>query len=323
MFVVVNKGAKARFSTERCGVFKSFPRWFKPVRMTLTITHLGTGSRGNATLLSTPKVNVLIDQGFSGVQLQKRLKMMGLEPDDIDCVLITHHHGDHGGGATVVQNKWGIPVLANERTSLELGLNPELTTFFDALDLIRIGDDLSVLPVPVPHDGSDNVAFVASHNGERVAIITDLGTFTDELVRHVRGCEHISVEANYDERRLLNGPYPRSLKDRISGPGGHLSNDQTGQFLAQVCTPATRSVTLTHLSQKNNEPHIAEATVLYYIEDVFSGDLCISTQDGPEFSHYIGRDTDSTEPSSHHASIAPTTPEKGQGLNATIRCDDS
>ena len=323
MFVHVNKGAKARFSTERCGVFKSFPRWLKPVRMTLTITHLGTGSRGNATLLSTPKVNVLIDQGFSGVQLQKRLKMMGLEPDDIDCVLITHHHGDHGGGATVVQNKWSIPVLANERTSLELGLNPELTTFFDALDLIRIGDDLSVLPVPVPHDGSDNVAFVASHNGERVAIITDLGTFTDELVRHVRGCEHISVEANYDERRLLNGPYPRSLKDRISGPGGHLSNDQTGQFLAQVCTPATRSVTLTHLSQKNNEPHIAEATVLYYIEEVFSGDLCISTQDGPEFSHYIGRDTDSTEPSSHHASIAPTTPEKGQGLNATIGCDDS
>ena len=289
--------------------------------MPMTITHLGTGSRGNATLLSTPKVNVLIDQGFSGVQLKKRLAMMNLTPEDIDCVLITHHHGDHGGGAVVVQNKWQLQVLANERTSLELGLDPEHTTFFESLDLIRIGDDLSVLPVPVPHDGSDNVAFVASHNGERAAVITDLGTFTDELVRHVRGCEHISVEANYDERRLLNGPYPRSLKDRISGPGGHLSNDQTGRFLAEVCTEDTRSVVLTHLSQKNNQPHIAESTVLYYIEEIFSGDLTISTQDGPEFSHYIGTDRGHNEGLQAPQAMTVKAALEGQGINATDRCD--
>ena len=263
--------------------------------MTMTITHLGTGSRGNSTLLETPNAKILIDQGFSGVQLKKRLARLNLKPEDIDCVVISHHHGDHGGGASVVQSKWNIPVLANERTALELGLNPELTKYFDSLDLVKIGDDLTLLPVPVPHDGSDNVAFVASHGGERAAIITDLGSWTDELITHVRGCEHISIESNYDHQRLVSGPYPYSLKDRITGRGGHLSNDQTGQFLAEVCTEATRTITLTHLSEKNNMPHIAESTVLYYIEEIFSGDLKISMQDGPEFSHYIGDTTKRVE----------------------------
>lgn len=276
-------------------MFKSLPRRVSFVHMTMTITHLGTGSRGNSTLLETPNAKILIDQGFSGVQLKKRLARLNLEPEDIDCVVISHHHGDHGGGASVVQSKWNIPVLANERTALELGLNPELTKYFDSLDLVKIGDDLTLLPVPVPHDGSDNVAFVASHGGERAAIITDLGSWTDELITHVRGCEHISIESNYDHQRLVSGPYPYSLKDRITGRGGHLSNDQTGQFLAEVCTEATRTITLTHLSEKNNMPHIAESTVLYYIEEIFSGDLKISMQDGPEFSHYIGDTTKRVE----------------------------
>ena len=87
--------------------------------------------------------------------------------------------------------------LANERTAQELNLDPMLTSYFDSLDIIRIGDELSVLPVPVPHSGSHNVAFIASYRGERAAVITDLGSWTDELVKH--GCEHISIEANYDE----------------------------------------------------------------------------------------------------------------------------
>ncbi|DAC49848.1 MAG TPA: MBL fold metallo-hydrolase, partial [Candidatus Poseidoniales archaeon] len=218
------------------GAFKSLPRWDFVVHMTMTITHLGTGSRGNSTLLETPRAKVLVDQGFSGKQLAKRLARLELNPEDIDCVFISHHHGDHGGGAKVLQTRWNIRVLANERTALELDLIPELTTYFEALDLVRVGEDLAILPVPVPHDGSDNVAFVASHGGERAAIITDLGSWTDELVTHVRGCEHISIEANYDHNKLMYGPYPYSLKDRISGRGGHLSNQQTGQFLAEVCT---------------------------------------------------------------------------------------
>ena len=272
--------------------------------MTLKITHLGTGSRGNSTLLETDEVKVLIDQGFSGAQLAKRLGLLGILPEEIDCALISHHHGDHGGGASIAQRKWEMQILANERTAIELNLDPMLTSYFDSLDIIRIGDELSVLPVPVPRSGSDNVAFIASYRGERAAVITDLGSWTDELVKHVYGCEHISIEANYDENRLNSGPYPFSLKERIRGRGGHLSNNQTGEFLAEVCTKATRSIVLTHLSEKNNSPHLAESTVLYHISEIFDGDIHISLQDGPEMTHYIGK-----ERLEHSKSNAENNPE--------------
>ena len=259
------------------------------IGMGLSITHLGTGSRGNATLLSTESSHILVDQGFSGVQLEKRLKLLDVSPNDLEAIVITHHHGDHGGGALIAQKRWGVPVYANHRTSQELGLLPEFTHHFESLDVLQFSHGTSLLPVPVPHSGAENVAFVASHGGERTAIITDLGSWTDELVHHVHGCQHIAVEANYDSNRLLNGPYPRSLKDRISGRGGHLSNEQTGQFLKQVCTDQTRSITLTHLSEMNNAPHLAESTVLFEIDEVFEGDINISAQDGPHFSHFIGR----------------------------------
>ncbi len=274
-----------------------------PIEMTMVLTHLGTGSRGNATLLETEHAKVLIDQGFSGAQLEKRLARLNIHPTEIDFIFISHHHGDHGGGALVAQKRWKMKVQANHRTAEELGLQPELTHYFDSLDLVKVSDDLSVLPVPVPHSGADNVAFVASHNGQRAAVITDLGSWTDELVTHVRGCEHIAIEANYDHNRLMNGPYPFSLKDRISGRGGHLSNDQTGEFLAQVCTPATRSISLTHLSEKNNQPHLAESTVLYHIDEIFSGDISISLQDGPEHSHYIGRTAEESDASHVHSTV--------------------
>lgn len=285
-------------------MFNTFTRWDFDVHMTLKITHLGTGSRGNSTLLETDEVKVLIDQGFSGAQLAKRLGLLGILPEEIDCALISHHHGDHGGGASIAQRKWEMQILANERTAQELNLDPMLTSYFDSLDIIRIGDELSVLPVPVPHSGSDNVAFIASYRGERAAVITDLGSWTDELVKHVYGCEHISIEANYDENRLNSGPYPFSLKERIRGRGGHLSNNQTGEFLAEVCTKATRSIVLTHLSEKNNSPHLAESTVLYHISEIFDGDIHISLQDGPEMTHYIGK-----ERLEHNKSNAENNPE--------------
>ena len=256
--------------------------------MSLRITHLGSGSKGNATLLETEHVRVLVDQGFSGASLERRLKLLDLHPKDLDAILVTHHHGDHGGGALIAQRRWEIPVHANARTAEELSLIQDLWRPFISLETIQLGPDLAMLPVPVPHSGADNVAFIASHQGQRAAFITDLGSWTDELVRYVRGCEHISVEANYDDRLLAQGPYPRSLKERISGKGGHLSNDQTGAFLAEVVTEATTTITLTHLSDMNNRPHLAESTVLYYLDDRFQGDIRLSMQDGPEFSVFLG-----------------------------------
>jgi len=257
--------------------------------MPLSFTHLGTGSRGNATLVESNDVKILIDQGFSGRQLETRLARMEIRPQEIDAIVLTHHHSDHGGGASIAQRRWDIPIYCNDRTATALNLDLKNVQLFESLEALDFANDFALLPVPVPHSGADNVAFIASHKGERGAVITDLGSWTDELINHVSGCQHISIESNYDNKRLWNGPYPMKLKDRIAGRGGHLSNDQTGQFLSQVVDGNTRSIVLTHLSEKNNAPHLAESTVLYHLDDLFEGDIQISLQDGPEFTHHIGQ----------------------------------
>ena len=104
----------------------------------------------------------------------------------------------------------------------------------------------------------------------------------------LRGCSHISIESNYDQQKLMDGPYPDSLKRRISGRGGHLSNLQTASILQEVVTPLTKSIVLCHLSEKNNAPHLAESETLMKIHDIFQGDLSISGSLGPDFTHVLG-----------------------------------
>lgn len=175
--------------------------------MSLSITHLGTGSKGNATLLATDTSKVLIDQGFSGKELERRLGQLEIKPDEIDGIVITHHHGDHGGGAAIANKRWGIPLFSNFRTAASLGLDlVGGVTLFEDLERLEIGTDITLLPIPVPHDGADNVGFIASRgSGERAAVFTDLGSWTDEIIQHLHGCAHISIEANYDHRRLWEG----------------------------------------------------------------------------------------------------------------------
>lgn len=258
--------------------------------MTLSITHLGSGSRGNATLLATDEKKILLDCGFSGRELERRLALLEMKPEELDGILISHHHSDHCKGAAIVQKRWNVPIWANFETCARMGLDPvNECTLFEALERVDFGSELSVLPVSVNHDGADNVGFIASHNGERAAVVSDLGSWNDELARYMSDCVHISVEANYDTNKLWNGPYPERLKQRISSRGGHLSNRQTASLLANVVSDKTRSIVLCHLSEKNNAPHMAESEVLFEIDEIFSGDLSISTQTGPDFSHYLGQ----------------------------------
>ncbi len=258
--------------------------------MALEITHLGSGSRGNATLLQSEESKVLIDCGFSGRQIERRLAQIDVDPKSIDAILLSHHHSDHVQGAEIFHRRHGAKLFANFTTCAHLGFDPiNQCRIFEALERVQVTADLAVLPVPVPHHGADNVGFIInSGTNERAAVVTDLGEPTDELMRHLKGCAHISIESNYDAKRLALGPYPTNLKARISGRGGHLSNHQTAELLAEILGPETRSVVLCHLSEKNNAPHLAESETLYRVEN-WSGDLRISTQNGPEFSHWLGQ----------------------------------
>ena len=258
--------------------------------MSLAVTHLGSGSRGNATLVESDGARVLIDQGFSGRQLERRLERLSIDPRTIDLIAITHHHGDHGSGARTAMQRHAIPIACNQRTADALGFSPGQVHLFEAHERLEPAPGLTLLPVPVEHSGADNVAFIASDRaGARAAVVTDLGSGSAELAAHLRACQHISIEANHDARLLREGPYPSSLKARIGGRGGHLSNEQTGRLLADVVSDTTRSLVLTHLSQKNNRPHLTESTVLYHIDGLFDGDIAISLQDGPEFTHWVGQ----------------------------------
>ena len=259
--------------------------------MGMEITHLGSGSRGNSTLLSSGGTRVLVDCGFSLRQMESRLLLAGVEPQSIDAILVTHHHSDHSRSAKNASKKWEAGLHANLGTAAKMGWQPisECRTF-GHLDRIGISEDLSLLPIPVPHDDADNVAVIATNgDGQRAAIVTDLGEPTVELKKHLSGCSHISIEANYDHKRLIGGPYPEPLKRRISGRGGHLSNTQTGEVLSEVLTDEVTSIVLCHLSEKNNAPHLAESEVLMHIGEYYSGSLSISKQEGPEFSNWLGQ----------------------------------
>ena len=259
--------------------------------MGLEITHLGSGSGGNSTLLATETTKVLVDCGFTLRQMELRLALSGVDPQSIDAIVVSHHHSDHSKSAMRASKHWQADLHSNQETAMRLGWQPisEVRTF-EGLQRLEISDELSLLPVPVPHEDAENVAIIASNgDGRRAAVVTDLGEATVELMRHLAGCEHISIEANYDPERLLAGPYPERLKHRISSRGGHLSNPQTADILMELLHPDLKSIVLCHLSEKNNAPHLAESEVLLQIGDRFNGDLSISAQKGPEFSHHLGQ----------------------------------
>ena len=256
----------------------------------LQITHLGSGSRGNCTLLESDNYKVLIDCGFSLKQTEKRLSRIEIEPSSIDAILITHHHGDHSRSALKASQKWDAELYCNIETAIKMGWNPILDCrTFGNLERININEEISVLPIPIPHDDAENIALIVSNgDGNRAGFVTDLGEATVELKRHLKGCAHISIEANYDHSKLMQGPYPDSLKRRITSRGGHLSNSQTAEILNEVMTPELKTIVLCHLSDKNNAPHLAESEVLMRIGEEYKGMIFISEQSGPEFKIVIG-----------------------------------
>ena len=256
----------------------------------LQITHLGSGSRGNSTLLESDNCKVLIDCGFSLKQTEKRLSRIEIEPSSIDAIFITHHHGDHSRSALKASQKWDARLYCNIETAIKMGWNPILDCrTFGNLERINVNDEISVLPIPIPHDDAENIALIVSNgDGNRAGFVTDLGEATVELKRHLKGCAHISIEANYDHSKLMQGPYPDSLKRRITSRGGHLSNSQTAEILNEVMTPELKTIVLCHLSDKNNAPHLAESEVLMMIGEEYKGMIFISEQSGPEFKIIIG-----------------------------------
>ena len=226
--------------------------------MAFTFCTLGSGSAGNCTLVAAGRTSILIDAGFSARSMTSRLASLGVEPDDIDAILLTHDHSDHVAGAVAASRRWRVPVICRPSVARKLRLVERKAFVVEPMDMqpFDVGD-LRVTPFPVPHDAVETVGFVLEGEGIRAAVASDLGHSTPVVREHLSRCHVVALEANHDVEMTRSGPYPWSLKQRILGEHGHLSNEEAGGVLSSVVGPETTQVVLTHLSETNNAPQLA------------------------------------------------------------------
>jgi phosphoribosyl 1,2-cyclic phosphodiesterase len=227
------------------------------------VCSLGSGSSGNATLVrSSSGRAILIDCGLPYPRLVRNLARLGCAPGDLDAVLLSHEHNDHTQAAPLLRDTCGCTILAApEMAALAPWLAPVLTGTFPTNAPWTIGD-LTIRPHAVAHDAEATYGFSVTADGCTATLFTDLGHGNDAVVSALAPADLIVLEANYDREMLENGSYPWFLKRRIGGRNGHLSNQDCGDLLARALAPTRpRTIWLAHLSQNNNTPERAVATV--------------------------------------------------------------
>lgn len=226
----------------------------------MRVTALASGSSGNAYLIQTSHVAVLVDAGPTLAALAPVLAAEGVGTEGLSAVLVTHEHADHLTSAAAVARRFKAPLLATEGTLARVKAQRAPRESILPEVAFAVGD-LRVTPFSLPHDGADPVGFLFDDGTARVALATDLGHVPAELPSVLRACDLLIVEANHDLGRLWEGPYSRPLKERVASPVGHLSNDQTGECLVQSASGRPQWVWLAHLSEVNNSPRRALYTV--------------------------------------------------------------
>ena len=226
------------------------------------LTVLGSGSAGNAALLSAGDTRVLIDAGLSRRRLRQRMTEAGLPGGGLSAILLTHEHADHAGHAAKVSAEFGCPVYLSNGTWQKLSETEAIPRreCFSAGARFQIGG-IAVNAFLVSHDAEEPVGFRFEAEGVRFAYVVDLGCLTKLVKQYLRGCDCILIEANHDLERLRRGPYPWDLQQRIKGSKGHLSNDDIGNFLENDFDGSATHLVLAHLSETNNLPELARMAV--------------------------------------------------------------
>lgn len=244
----------------------------------MKFTVLGSGSTGNAVLISSETTNVLVDAGMSAREILRRLGEVGVAAEQIDGVLITHEHGDHAGGLRVLMGSLSCPVFISKATedaffdtkaggkngdsesSKRRAALKDKTEEIESTREFRIGD-IDFEPFSVPHDAADNFGFVAKRDGVKVATLMDFGHITTLIKEKLMGCDAIIVESNHSRDMLRAcSVYTWELKQRIMSRTGHLSNEDLSDWLTNDFDGSARHIILAHLSQRANEPNLARLT---------------------------------------------------------------
>lgn len=235
----------------------------------MRLVSIASGSSGNSTYIGSEETHLLVDAGISCRKLEKGLEALGIRADELNALVVTHEHNDHIRGISVFLKHHRVPVYATEGTLRAMREARVFEQVPDAEELLhgvtpdsvfRVGD-IDVLPFSIDHDAAEPAAYRFRCNGKACAVATDLGQYTEETVRHLKDLDALLLESNHDVRMLEAGPYPYSLKRRILGKFGHLSNEDAGRLLSEVLNGRLQQVVLGHLSRENNLPELARETV--------------------------------------------------------------
>lgn len=225
----------------------------------MKVINLSSGSDGNLTYIESGNAHILVDVGLSCKETQNRLSMIGIDGSQIDGIVLTHEHIDHVKGVDVFSRKFNVPVYAHEDVWATLYQkfdkipDKNKKIFTEAFDI----NDLILNPIEVPHDVKC-FGYSIQENDKKISILTDLGYTDERMFNEVKGSQLVYLEANHDLTMLKNcEKYPLSLKMRIAGKHGHLSNDDSEKFIEKLVCSGTKQIVLSHLSKENNTPELA------------------------------------------------------------------
>lgn len=220
---------------------------------------LASGSKGNSLLLCTDQTRLLIDAGLSARELSRRLALIGVAPDTLDAIVVTHEHIDHVRGLGLLSRRHDLPVYLHHATAGTLygKQGPARLIEFETGEELAIGG-FGVRAFPVTHDAAAPVGFTISGAFGKIGVATDLGLATRLVAEELHNCRCLILESNHDEELLRDGPYPWPLKQRVRGSHGHLSNRDSAGLLGTLCWAGLETVCLAHLSETNNHPRLAE-----------------------------------------------------------------
>ncbi len=227
---------------------------------------LGSGSKGNGTLVDAGGVRVLVDCGFSVREVDARAARLNFDPASLAAILVTHEHGDHLGGVARLARAYKLPVYMTRGTYHGWrDKEVEDVRFITPHEPFHVGA-LTVRPFPVPHDAREPCQFVFEQAGKKLGVVSDLGAITQHIRYVLNDCDALLLETNHDRAMLANGAYPQQLKDRVGGGLGHLANTQSAELIRSVQRQRLQHLVLTHLSEQNNTPQLARAAICEALE---------------------------------------------------------
>lgn len=243
---------------------------------------LGSGSEGNALLISTQsgttRTTLMLDCGFGIKETERRLARLQMLPTDLSGIIVTHEHQDHVGGVFKFARRHKLPVWLTYGTYQAVHDKCDGVQLHFCRDSERFAiGDLELSPYTVPHDAREPVQYVASDGASRLGVLTDAGHGTAHMIAALDACDALMLECNHDRQMLINSTYPPSLKQRIGGEYGHLSNHAAGEILAALDKSRLQRIVGAHLSLKNNTPELARAALTGVVAD--SAEVMIACQE--------------------------------------------